>query len=154
MRPSKTALAYSAAIVFLIASAARLLFSSIGLEDSEKEQNVSAPASRLLAGAQSPLASPAWSRSLFRPADLKEDSTGTIPGSSTSVNAPPPTLIGVLTAASHRVAIVSTAGKIQRVRENERLGDWIVAKIEPKSALLQRGPQTHRLLLDAPTASK
>lgn len=95
----------------------------------------------------------AANRSLARPlfSSLKIEGVDANPkGSNDGQSANPqlPRLVGIATEANRGIAIISYERKILRVYENEKLGEWIVIKIEPRAAILRNHSETRRLTLE------
>jgi hypothetical protein len=98
-------------------------------------------------------------RSLPRPlfSSLKiEPTDASSKGSNDGQNPNPqiPRLVGIVTEGNRGIAIISHEKKIVRVFENEKLGDWIVLKIEPRAVVLRDHSETRRLTLEAGSAQR
>jgi hypothetical protein len=61
-----------------------------------------------------------------------------------------PRLLGVIVEGSNRVAVISLGGAISRIRENSKIGNWTVTRIDERSALLHTATTSEVLWLDKP----
>jgi hypothetical protein len=111
------------------------------------------PSLEVIAG---PLPSPpvVLQRALFaRPAlevrEIAAPPAGKTPTGSNSVQLP--RLLGVIIHGTNRVAVISLGGAISRLRENSKIGDWTVTRIDQRSALLHTPTRSEVLWLDKPS---
>lgn len=92
-----------------------------------------------------------WPRPLFhRPgsvlsSDAADDKLTT---SSTGPNIQLPRLIGVIINQKNRIAVFGYDGTLHRVGENQKIGDWILTRIDRRSATLQSESASRLLKLD------
>jgi hypothetical protein len=103
--------------------------------------------------AVAPTPSKAWVRPLFsRPNSAVEaDPSSAVVTSSTTSDSQLPRLIGVIINQNDRVAILGYAGKVQRLQENGRIGNWTLSRIDPRSAMLKSATESRLLKLDTET---
>jgi hypothetical protein len=64
-----------------------------------------------------------------------------------------PRLVGVIADGDNRIAVIAHQGVIVRAREQMRVGEWTVVRIEPRSALIRTTTKSEMLWLD-PARSK
>jgi hypothetical protein len=62
-----------------------------------------------------------------------------------------PRLIGVIINENDRMAIFIYGAKVQRVAENQEIGEWLLTSIRRREATLRRNAETIVLKLDPST---
>lgn len=95
-------------------------------------------------------------RPLFSRLDVSNEANDANSGDAkgrASAGASLPRLVGVVAEGDTRIAVIAHQGALIRAREKSRVGDWIVARIEPRSALLRTATKSEMLWLD-PAKSK
>ena len=93
-------------------------------------------------------------RPLFSRFDVSNGVNDADPGAAKGrVGASLPRLVGVVADGDTRIAVIVHQGALIRAREKSRVGDWTVARIEPRSALLRTATKSEMLWLD-PAKSK
>ena len=95
-------------------------------------------------------------RPLFSRPDVSNEANDAQSGAAkgrASEGASLPRLVGVVAEGDRRIAVISHQGALIRAREKSRVGEWTVARIEPRSALLRTATKSEMLWLD-PTKAK
>jgi hypothetical protein len=93
-----------------------------------------------------------WQRPLFsRMASPAKPADDNITTGGVAQNVALPRLIGVIINENDRMAIFIYGAKVQRVAENQEIGEWLLTSIRRREATLRRNAETIVLKLDPST---